>query len=89
MTPTYRVLNKRMVICGCDRRFFLSGLFTGVSFLMALGAFLVGVIIFAVFLVMGFVYARDPVMLRLLLAPRRQARQYDPAKLKPFTVVIS
>ena len=53
MKPTYRSLNKRMVLLGCDRRLFLSGLFVGVSMLMLFGSFTFGLIIFSVFGIPG------------------------------------
>jgi hypothetical protein len=88
MKPTYRSLNKRMVICSCDRSLFLAGLFVGVGMFMTLGNFTFGLIIFAVFATMGWCQARDPVLLRLMLSFNRQCVQFDPAKVEPFPVII-
>lgn len=88
MKPTYRSLNKRMLICGCDRSLFLSGLFVGVGLFMTLGNFTFGLIIFAAFVALGWCQAQDPVLLRLLLSPGRHRAQYDPAKYEPFPVII-
>jgi type IV secretory pathway TrbD component len=85
--PTYRSLNKRLVLCGCDRRLFLSGLFVGVSMLMLFGSFTFGLIIFAVFATAGWFQARDPVLLRLLLRFGQRAR-FDPAKFESFPVMF-
>jgi type IV secretory pathway TrbD component len=87
MKPTYRSLNKRLVLAGCDRRLFLSGLFVGVSMLMLFGSFTFGLIIFAIFATAGWFQARDPVLLRLILRLAEQAR-FDPAKFESFLVVI-
>ena len=87
MKPTYRSLNKRMVLLGCDRRLFLSGLFAGVSMLMLFGSFTFGVIIFSLFATAGWFQARDPVLLRLLLR-LGQCAQFDPAKFEPFPVLF-
>ena len=87
MKPTYRSLNKRMVLLGCDRRLFLSGLFVGVSMLMLFGSFTFGVVIFSVFATAGWFQARDPVLLRLMLRFGQRA-QFDPAKVESFPVVF-
>jgi hypothetical protein len=76
-----------MVLLGCDRRLFLSGLFAGVSMLMLFGSFTFGVIIFAVFATAGWFHGRDPVLLRLLLRFGQRA-QFDPAKFESFPVVV-
>lgn len=87
MKPTYRSLNKRLVLLGCDRRLFLSGLFVGVSMLMLFGSFTFGLIIFNVFATAGWFQARDPVLLRLMLRFGQRA-QLDPAKYESFPVVF-
>jgi type IV secretory pathway TrbD component len=87
MKPTYRSLNKRMVLLGCDRRLFLSGLFVGVSMLMLFSSFTFGLVIFSIFATAGWFQARDPVLLRLLLRFGQRA-QFDPAKFESFPVVL-
>ena len=87
MKPTYRALNKRLVLCGCDRRMFLSGLFVGVSMLMLFGSFTCGLILFGVFACAGWFHAKDPVLLRLMLRFGQPA-QFDAGKFEPFPVVI-
>jgi type IV secretory pathway TrbD component len=87
MKPTYRSLNKRMVLLGCDRRLFLSGLFVGVSMLMLFGSFTFGLIVFGIFATAGWFQARDPVLLRLMLRFGQQV-QFDPAKFESFPVVF-
>jgi type IV secretory pathway TrbD component len=86
--PTYRSLNKRLVLCGCDRRLFLSGLFAGVSMLMLFGSFTFSLVVFSVFATAGWFQARDPVLLRLLLSFDRPPAQFDPAKFQPFPVIF-
>ena len=88
MKPTFRSLNKRLVLCGCDRRLFLSGLFAGVSMLMLFGSLTFGVVIFSVFATAGWFQARDPVLLRLLLRFGRQPAHFDAAKFQPFPVIF-
>jgi type IV secretory pathway TrbD component len=86
--PTYRALNKRLVLCACDRRLFLSGLFAGVSMLMLFGSLTFGVVIFSVFATTGWFQARDPVLFLLLLSFGRHPAQFDPAKFQPFSVIF-
>ena len=87
MKPTYRSLNKRMVLLGCDRRLFLSGLFVGVSMLMLFGSFTFGLILFSVFATAGWFQARDAVLLSLMIR-LGQRTQFDPAKFESFLVVL-
>jgi type IV secretory pathway TrbD component len=83
--PTYRrvhkALHRRLTICGVDRRLFFLSLLLGAATFNLFYSFLAGL------LMTGGLYgfalwttARDPEMLRILLASARVRRRYDAAK---------
>ena len=80
MQPTYRVMNKRLMLCGCDRQVFLAGLFSGAGLFNATDSPLVGFITIAIFTVVAYFHAKDPTALRIFLNSRRYKAMYDPAK---------
>ena len=90
MTPhnSYRTLNKVLLICGCERRMFLGGVFVGLGMFLCFASVTFGVSIFALFVSLGYFHARDPVMLRVLLNLSRIPSEYDPAKRSDFVVHI-
>jgi type IV secretory pathway TrbD component len=88
MRPTYRVLNKHLTLCGADRQLFLSGLFVGFGLFATFSSVIVGAVTFLCFTALGWLKARDPIMLRMLFNPGKFRNQYDPAIRRPFPVVI-
>lgn len=88
MRPTYRVLNKHLTLCGADRRLFLSGLFVGFGLFATFSSVIVGAVTFLCFAALGWLQARDPIVLRLVFNPGKFRNQYDPAIRRPFPVVI-
>src|SRR5881394_925557 len=77
----YRALHRPLTICGVDRRLFFLALLLGAATLNLFYSFLAGL------LVAGGLYgfalwatARDPEMLRILLASSNSRRRYDPGK---------
>jgi hypothetical protein len=89
MRPTYRVLNKHLTIMGCDRQLAISAIFIGGGFLMALGSVVTGLVVFGCFAGLGYLKAKDPVGMRLLLNPGKFAAHYDAAVSDPFVLIIA
>ena len=79
--PVHKALHRPLTVCGVDRRlFFLSLLMGGATFNLFY-SFLAGLLMFGA--LYGFALwstARDPEMLRILIASSRTRRRYDPAK---------
>ena len=79
--PVYKALHRPLTLCGVDRRLFLLALLLGAATFNLLFSFLAGVLMFAG--LYGFALwstARDPAMLRILLASSRLRRRYDAGK---------
>ena len=83
--PTYRAVHKALhrplTVCGVDRRLFFLALLMGAAAFNLFYSFLAGLLMFGG--LYGFALwatARDPEMLRILLASSRARRRYDPAK---------
>ena len=79
--PVYKALHRRLTICGVERRLFLLSLLLGAATFYLFYSFLAGL------LMAGGLYgcalwatARDPEMLRILLASSNARRRYDPGK---------
>ena len=79
--PVYKALHRRLTICGVERRLFLLSLLLGAATFNLFYSFLAGL------LMAGGLYgcalwatARDPEMLRILLASSNARRRYDPGK---------
>ena len=88
MRPTYRSLNKQLTLCGSDRQLLLAGLFVGFGLFATFSSITVGVVTFLCFAALGWLKARDPILLRLLFNAGKFHNQYDPAIRRPFPVVI-
>ena len=79
--PVYKALHRRLTICGVDRRLFFFSLLLGAATFNLFYSFLAGL------LMAGGLYgfalwatARDPEMLRILLASSNARRRYDAGK---------
>ena len=77
----YKALHRPLTICAVDRRLFFLSLLLGAATFNLFYSFLAGL------LMAGGLYgcalwatARDPEMLRILLASSRARRRYDPGK---------
>lgn len=88
MRSTFRSLNKTLTLCGCERRLFLCGMFVGFGLFATFGSLTVGAVTILIFLFLGRLKARDPILLRLLFNPGKFKRQYDPAIRRPFPVIL-
>ena len=79
--PVYKALHRPLTIWGVDRRLFFLSLLLGAATFNLFYSFLAGLLMFGG--LYGFALwatARDPEMLRILLASSRARRRYDPAK---------
>ena len=79
--PVYKALHRPLTIWGVDRRLFFLSLLLGAATFNLFYSFLAGL------LMAGGLYgfalwatARDPEMLRILLASSKARRRYDPGK---------
>ena len=88
MKPTFRSLNKTLTIAGCERRLFICGLFIGFGLFATFTSVIVGLTTFSCFAALGFLKARDPIMLQLIFNPGKFKVMYSPAIRKPFPVSI-
>ena len=79
--PVYKALHRPLTIWGVDRRLFFLSLLLGAATFNLFYSFLAGLLMFGG--LYGFALwatARDPEMLRILLASSRARRRYDAAK---------
>jgi type IV secretory pathway TrbD component len=79
--PVYKALHRPLTIWGVDRRLFFLSLLLGAATFNLFYSFLAGLLIFGG--LYGFALwatARDPEMLRILLASSKARRRYDPGK---------
>ena len=79
--PVVKSLHRPLTLCGIDRRLFFLALLMGAAAFNLFYSFLAGLLMFGG--LYGFALwatARDPEMLRILLASSRARRRYDPAK---------
>lgn len=88
MRPTYRILNKQLTLCGCDRQVFLCGLFIGLGLFLTFSSIVVGLVTFSCFALLGWFRAKDPVLLRMLFNAGQFKSHYNPATRRPFLMVI-
>ena len=79
--PVYKAVHRTLTVCGVDRRLFFLALLLGAATFNLFYSFLAGL------LMSGGLYgfalwatARDPEMLRILLASSKARRRYDPGK---------
>lgn len=79
--PAYKALHRRLTIWGVERRLFFLALLMGAATFNLFYSFLAGLMMFAG--LYGFALwatARDPEMLRILLASSKARARYDPGK---------
>ena len=77
----YKALHRPLTVCGVERRLFFLALTLGAATFNLFYSFLAGLLMFGA--LYGFALwstARDPEMLRILIASSRTRRRYDPAK---------
>ena len=88
--PVFKALHRPLTICGVDRRLFFLALLLGAATFNLFYSFLAGLLISAGFY--GFALwatARDPEMLRILLASSHSRRRYDPGKHERVDVGVA
>ena len=79
--PVYRALHRPLTIAGIDRRLFFLSLLLGAGTFNLFYSFAAGVATFAVlFGVSRWATAKDPEMLRIILASAQFRQRYDPGK---------
>lgn len=88
MRPTFRSLNHHLTIMACDRQLFCLACILGVGFWVVARSFITGIILFAVFYIVGYFKAKDPSTLPLLINGNKARKQFDPSIRKPFDVVL-
>ena len=79
--PAYKALHRRLTIWGIERRLFFLALLMGAATFNLFYSFIAGLMMFAG--LYGFALwatARDPEMLRILLASSKARVRYDPGK---------
>jgi type IV secretory pathway VirB3-like protein len=88
--PVFKALHRPLTVCGVDRRLFFLSLVMGGATFNLFYSFWAGVLVFLG--LYGFslwVTARDPDMLRIVLASSNARRRYDPGKHERFDVEIA
>jgi hypothetical protein len=89
MHPTYRLINKPLTYFGCDRRAFLISAIIGWCFFLLANSLWSGVFVFAVFVLVGRQYTKDPVGFSMRFGPSWHKKDYyDPGLRKPFLLII-
>ena len=79
--PVYKALHRPLTIGGVDRRLFFLSLLLGAATFNLFYSFLAGLMMFGgLYAFALWATARDPEMLRILLASSTSRRRYDPAK---------
>jgi type IV secretory pathway VirB3-like protein len=87
--PVYKALHRPLTICGVDRRLFFLALLLGAATFNLFYSFLAGLVMFgALYGCARWAMARDPEMLRILLASSNARRRYDPAKHDRVDVTV-
>lgn len=79
--PVFKALHRPLTIWGVDRRLFFLALLLGAATFNLFYSFLAGLLMFGG--LYGFALwatARDPEMLRILIASSQARRRYDPGK---------
>jgi type IV secretory pathway VirB3-like protein len=88
--PVFKALHRPLTVCGVDRRLFFLSLVMGGATFNLFYSFWAGVLVFLG--LYGFslwATARDPDMLRIVLASSNARRRYDPGKHERFDVEIA
>src|SRR5436309_5685280 len=87
--PVYKALHRPLTVCGVDRRLFFLALLLGAATFNVFYSFLGGLLMFASLYGFGlWATARDPEMLRIIVASSRSRRRYDPGKHDRFDVEV-
>src|SRR2546430_10877427 len=91
--PTYRqvhkALHRPLTLCGVDRRLFFLALLMGAATFNLFYSFLGGLLVFAgLFGFAKWATAKDPQMLKIILASSRTRRRYDPGKHERFAIEV-
>jgi len=88
--PVFKALHRPLTVCGVDRRlFFLSLLMGGATFNLFY-SFWAGMLVFVgLYSFSLWATARDPDMLRIVLASSNARRRYDPGKHERFDVEVA
>ena len=87
--PVYKALHRPLTIWGVDRRLFFLSMLLGAATFNLFYSFGAGLLMFCG--LYGFALwatARDPQMLRILLASSKGRRRYDPGKHEPVHVEV-
>src|SRR5690242_6884147 len=87
--PVYKALHRPLTIWGIDRRLFFLSLLLGAATFNLFYSLAAGLLMFGG--LYGFALwatARDPQMLRILLASAKDRRRYDPGKHEPVHVEV-
>jgi hypothetical protein len=79
--PVFKALHRRLTVWGVERRLFFLALLMGAATFNLFYSFLAGLLMFGgLYGFAAWATARDPDMLRILLASSRSRRRFDPAK---------
>jgi type IV secretory pathway TrbD component len=87
--PVYKALHRPLTVWGVDRRLFFLSMLLGAATFNLFYSFGAGLLMFGG--LYGFslwATARDPQMLRILLASSKDRRRYDPAKHEHLNVEV-
>ena len=85
----HKALHRPLTVCGVDRRLFFLALLMGAATFNLFYSFLAGLLVFAgLFGFARWATARDPQMLKIILASSRARRRYDPGKHERFAVEV-
>lgn len=85
--PVPRALHRPLTVCGIDRRLFFLALLVGAGTFNLFYSLPAGLILGAsLYLFARWSTARDPQLLRILLASAASRRRYDPGKHEPVVM---
>jgi len=86
---TYKALQRRLTICGIERRLFFLAMLMGAATFNLFYSFMAGALMFLSLYGFGWwATRRDPDMLRILLSASRARRRFDPHKRDQFTIEV-
>src|SRR4051812_37638294 len=87
--PVYKALHRPLTIWRVDRRLFFLSLLLGAATFNLFYSFVAGLVMFGgLYGFALFAAARDPEMLRILLASSKARRRYDPGKHDRLNVEV-
>ena len=88
--PVFKALHRPLTVCGVDRRLFFLSLVMGGATFNLFYSFWAGMLVFVgLYSFSLWATARDPDMLRIVLASSNARRRYDPGKHERFDVEIA